>query len=309
MSRRDAKAAKRCGNPTLLGVLGALAVAAAASAAMSCEQTTFEPASKVDTLRVLAVRADSPFATPGQRVHIDALVADPKGQGRAVQVAWGTCVNPGSGEVTACGSQAGGFAVSGASFDLTVPSDALANPPTDYPVGVVGVVFAACGGGTFVSKRTDTAPVTCVDASGATLGRDDFMWGDKRIVTVPFETCQEQQPSIACQHNPTIHSVDLGARAIASGQSVEAIVTMEPGSAETYLDPRGSKSTEDLVAFFYASGGVVRDGFTRFDASGATRTVVAVTDAQRGTTVNVWVVVRDDRGGMDWQERDFVVAP
>ena len=50
---------------TPVGLLGMLALSA-------CD-ATFDPGTQVDSLRVLAVRADSPFVHPGDTVHLSAL--------------------------------------------------------------------------------------------------------------------------------------------------------------------------------------------------------------------------------------------
>src|SRR5438132_1286666 len=49
---------------------------------VACAPKDFTPASFVDTLRVLAVRADKPFAAPGENVQLTALVVDPNGKDR-----------------------------------------------------------------------------------------------------------------------------------------------------------------------------------------------------------------------------------
>src|SRR5438105_3550081 len=66
---------------------------------VACAPKDFTPASFVDTLRVLAVRADKPFAAPGENVQLTALVVDPNGKDRPIAFAFGTCINPGSGEI------------------------------------------------------------------------------------------------------------------------------------------------------------------------------------------------------------------
>ena len=52
-----------------------------ASTLFACEATGFEPEYLVDTLRVLAIQADAPFAVPNQTVSFTTLWADPNGQG------------------------------------------------------------------------------------------------------------------------------------------------------------------------------------------------------------------------------------
>src|SRR5262249_39285463 len=126
-----------------------------------CAPKDFTSASVVDTLRVLAVRADRPLAEPGETVALEALVADPRGAGRNVYFAYATCINPGSGEIAACAEHLGAFHSTlvdpdgHASFSLTVPSNALASAP----IGEVGIVFAACAGSFVDSPRQPGAPI------------------------------------------------------------------------------------------------------------------------------------------------------
>lgn len=284
----------------------ALAVGVAIAA---CGSPSFAPASRVDTLRVLAVRADQPFARPGEGVHVTALVADGHAP-RAVAFAWGVCVNPGSEEADACARGASTFTFGGPTFDVQVPGDALATRPAGSPVGMVGVVFAACAG-TLLQVRTETSPVRCVGPDGADLGRDGFVWGIKRIVVT--ESARNANPSIDLLR---IDGVEWGTgtavfvacpasslRDCARDQRhlVEAIPS--PTSVETALGV-----TEDLVASFYVSQGSVDDDYARVDpASGAFHTVVAATEGDPKRSMTMWIVLRDDRGGVTWAARSIEV--
>ncbi len=284
---------------------------------LSCDGVNFEPASLVNSLRVLAVQADRPFASPGQSVHLEALIADPLGQGRNVTVAWGTCINPGSAEVSTCASTVSSFQTNAGTVDITVPADALANAPPSLPVGSVGVVFAACAGTVTLTKH-GLDPVTCVDATGKTNDHATFMWGEKRITVVPG-ACNPNAPDdhVLCNHNPTIARLRVDgviwpeneekvltacdARTVAtcsaSGQhSLQLDITKD--SVETYLG-----QTEDVVTFFFTSQGSLRDDFVRPDADGSALTVVALDRPDRSRPEQLWFVVRDDRGGMSFTSR------
>src|SRR5438105_2652666 len=82
-----------------VGVLAMLLLCASALA--GCAQPLPSRA-LVDDLRILGVRAEPPEAPPGTSVHFDALIADPRGSGRALKLAWALCT-PGSGGVASCG--------------------------------------------------------------------------------------------------------------------------------------------------------------------------------------------------------------
>ena len=66
--------------------------------------------------------------------------------------------------------------------------------------------------------------------------------------------------------------------------------------------------TEDLVASFYVSQGSVDDDYARVDpASGAFHTVVAATEGDPKRSMTMWIVLRDDRGGVTWAARSIEV--
>jgi len=280
------------------------AIVVGLACALGCASDEFVPVSVVDSLRVLAVRADKPIAAPGETVHLEALVADP--HDRTPKMAWSSCINPGSEEVTACADAAGPFALGATTRDYTVPSDALATRPSDAPIGVAGILFAACAGDV-AFERTPTAPVRCID-NGRDVGRDGFMWGEKRIIVAAGVRNQNPKiaevrfdgaawdpaspPMIASCNGKTVD--DCG-----DVHTIEVVAT--PDSAEPY-----GQFTEDLVAFYFVSGGRVADDFAR-EEGGAFKTKIAAAGVASGTKVRVWFVLRDDRGGVDWQERAYRV--
>src|SRR4051794_17218690 len=93
----------------------------------------FDPGSRVTTLRILAVKADVPYAAPGQTVHLDALAFDP--DGRALTWGWGSCVDPASPSVVACIDAMRGrpfvMGAERATFDVAIPDDAITSVPVD----------------------------------------------------------------------------------------------------------------------------------------------------------------------------------
>lgn len=281
-------------------------IACGACFLLSCDSSNFDPASLVDSLRVLAVTADKPFAEPGEAVHLEALIADPLGDGRNVAVAWGTCVNPGSSEVADCAAHVSSFQTMGSSFDVTVPADALDGAPPDAPIASVGVVFAACAG-TLTLQRHDLAPVTCVDANGKTNDRATFMWGEKRITVL--RGLRNANPVIARlrvdgdlwpeNEERTLKACDsqtVAGCSIDGQHGLQLDVTKD--SIETYFG-----QTEDVVVFFFTSQGELRDDFARPDSDGATLTVLALDKPNRARAEQLWFVVRDDRGGMSFTSR------
>lgn len=275
----------------------------------ACAPQGFQPASLVDTVRVLAVQADKPFAEPGESVRLRALVADPRGAGRDLRFAFATCQNPGSGEIPECAARLGPFSELAVppggepEFVVTVPDDAL---PEGAQTGSVGVVFAVCAGTFSVDARPEGAPVGCVGLDGRIALRDGFMWGEKRVTILRG----------ARNANPAVDKVFIDGHRWDEGFDValdpcagtrvgdcpierrhSVDVTVPPGTAEAYLG-----RTEDLVTFFYVSHGALGDDVVRAtDGDFANLYAPVGTDATR--PIDVWVVVRDDRGGVGWAHR------
>ncbi len=201
-----------------------------------------------------------------------------------------------------------GYTLGTRSFDVTVPADALEGLPPEAPVGEVGVVFAACAG-TLLPAPTQTSPVSCVDAQGGAVGRQGFLWGGKRIVVVPG--VRNQNPAIVrvrldgvIWSESYVPVIDGCPRATLDDcpDALQHVFTVEvtPESRETYGD-----QTEDLVAWFFVSQGEVQDDYLRPGDDFAAATAFAPTAADPSRPVEVWFVVRDDRGGVDFTHRSM----
>ena len=270
----------------------------ASSAVLACEASGFEPEYLVDTLRVLAVQADLPLAAPGETVHFTTMWADPLGNGRPIAWAWGTCVNPGSTQIPNCAAALSTLALGTDSFSATVPADAL----DGVPVGELGVIFAACAGTiTLAPNPDDGAPVTCTDSSGKAVGRDGFVWGGTRVTVV----------NGLRNENPGIDQVLVdGAPWPASGAVLDPNVThalsytTTAGSAETY-DVGLGPTTEQLVGWFYVTQGKLDAGYASPDENGALDMTFTPPASDRTRPVHVYFVLRDDRGGLSFEDRSI----
>jgi hypothetical protein len=178
---------------TLLVSLGALA-------ALGCAPT-FEPQSKIQSLRVLAVQKDKPYAHPGETVTLRMLLADGATDApRPVQVLWlSGCENPladlyagcfagvtGTGGTTHQAADGAPAPSSGTglefSFQLSPTIISRRPPPADKkqpPYGLSYVFFAACAGEVRVLPPSEAQgfPVGCFSKSGERLGPADFVAG------------------------------------------------------------------------------------------------------------------------------------
>lgn len=124
---------------------------------LACGESGFDPASKVDSVRMFVVRADKPYAKPGETVTLEALITDQrKAKPREAKLYWipVLCLNPRDDLYYLCfappgdgGRQAGStrlipigaFADAGAAGDAGgVDAGALSgsNPFANIPTGV-----------------------------------------------------------------------------------------------------------------------------------------------------------------------------
>lgn len=161
--------ALRLGLPVLLGL-----------AAVACGED-FAPASRVDDFRIMAVRADRPYAAPGERVELTTLSHEPFG--RPITWAWATCEKPLDTKAVACiakiveTAQATGqipltMGLGMSTFGPTIPANILDGVPTAAAGNVhVGILTVACPGTLSVGDPHTLGqgelPFRCVDANTA----------------------------------------------------------------------------------------------------------------------------------------------
>jgi hypothetical protein len=291
----------------------------------------FDPSSRVNTLRVLAVQADLPYAHPGETVSLTTLSHDP--EGRALTWGWATCDNPQDSSVLGCMEALRERAASGDDVRLTigealdhfaidVPEDALTRAPKPLPGRALeGVVAVACPG--TLDDRIDTEttaadplPFVCRDDHGARLSTFDFVAGMKRVFVRAKD--RNENPEIA---RVTWDGKDwpdaLVPTVSACGKQTNNVddcdgklrhrvkVEATPGSVESGTDETGEAFHEQLVVQYYAEDGTFSDDVRVADSP---ETEWVATPHARGNTVHFWLVLRDDRGGVTWAERQVQVA-
>jgi hypothetical protein len=190
--------------------------------------TGFESSAEINSLRVIGVEKDQPYAHPGSSVTLRMLWYDgkvPDGS-REIQRFWSPpCTNPAGdlyytcfarflGAETALASGGAGGAAGGAPASLpseialpnmgdqttvAIPPDIISSRPPppggQVPYGLSYVFFGVCAGQ--MNIKTDLAagfPVVCKDASGAYLGADDFVVGYTSIYS--YDSVSNANPAV-----------------------------------------------------------------------------------------------------------------
>lgn len=167
----------------------------------------FEPASTLNSLRVLAVQKDKPYALPGDTVTLRMLVTDSSPGGpRPIEIVWlgAFCENPPgdlyAGCITKFVSAGGGRAIpdniyqgNGPVFQMPISPTIISRRPKplnpkQYPYGNSFVFFTACAGHIDVAPEAhlDTLadggipqafPLGCFSPTGARLDQSSFVVG------------------------------------------------------------------------------------------------------------------------------------
>ncbi|HVU00211.1 MAG TPA: hypothetical protein VHE30_00615 [Polyangiaceae bacterium] len=172
----------------------------------------FEPASTLNTLRVLAVQKDKPYAKPGDTVTLRMLYTDASPDApRPVQVLWlgGFCENPlgdlyagcfagleggstGASNAGALGFPPGVVVGQGPTFQISLTKDIISRrPPPPNPkqprYGISFVFFAVCAGTIEANPNalgpnpSEAFPLACFGAGHERIGPEGFVAGYTEI--------------------------------------------------------------------------------------------------------------------------------
>ncbi|MDC3958004.1 hypothetical protein [Polyangium jinanense] len=306
--------------------------------ATGCNFPDFAPENEVASVRILATRADKPYATPGDTVNLDVLAFDGrKEKAQPMRVFWipTVCTDPPEGAPYECyPAFAGAFPrgqdltpllKEGTSFSLDVPEDVLGMPgpsgppePGSVPFYKTLVVFnMACAGHVeYIGARgmgPQAVPFGCFDADRKELGPEDFMFAFSRVFVFP----------LLPNSNPVIDhlSFDFATIDPNDGITVDHCTMPEieqcpvkpldisvPESSQepdpSYRTADGEMGKERILVDYYITGGQVNSTRLLYDPeSGKVGTTAADLRAPLAAGEEMlFAVVRDNRGGLAWLE-------
>lgn len=267
--------------------------------------------SQIDRLRLLALRADQPFAHPGEDVELQLVAADTSD--RPVQYALATCTNPASSNVQSCLAALDRpfetRTLDDSRFTVAISPDVLERLSKNKQSAMVGAAIVACPG-TIEDGETSSVPIVCRGEDGVRLPIDEFEVGVKRIFVRTKDRNQNPEITrITWDGDDWLEDLVPTARACANATTTDIedcakelrhAISVESSPPEHGVDEFGASFTEQQVVQFYATDGV----FER-----AVRVAEEPDDhwaAQRSNgqdMAQLWFVVRDDRGGVGWASR------
>jgi hypothetical protein len=215
----------------MTGALRLSCFATLGAVALGCAPE-FDKVSEIETLRILAVQKDKPYAKPGDgdplttddAVKLRMLWRDsPEKAGRPVQLQWFTgCFNPPGDLFFSCFTPELKFLPLPAvtcpdpsgqpcnnEISLEIPPDVANRPPssdpTQLPYGLAYVFYAICAGELKVvpPQNERDFPYGCFDPNGTRLGSDDFVAGYSAVY-VYDDPIVNGQPLEVTNNNPPI---------------------------------------------------------------------------------------------------------
>jgi hypothetical protein len=311
----------------------ASAAATLAASVAACEPNLDQRTSTVTGPRVLAVQSTPAEAAPGAPVALATLVVDPSGPVTTGPFDWAFCTdrNPldNLGPVNpACALPTGdAFVELGAAASATgaVPTDACKLFGPDAPTAMEGQppgrpVDPDTTGGYYQPVRlvaaTDVAVglvrITC-DVPGAS---------PEQLSTLAASDHPNTNPAIDSVTDPALGplvAAATGTNTVGPSQRLDlraawatcdaTMASCTGSEAYAYLDAQTHavvQAREQMRVSWFATGGAFDDDRTGRAATDATPYTDNGWTAPAATgDVNLWVVLRDDRGGVGWQS--FVV--
>jgi hypothetical protein len=296
-----------------------LSISLALAALLAGCRNNQDPASYVTGLRVLAIKAEPPEVTaPDEPFTVTALAID--AQAPAISVAWSECL---AGPVTgqpinvACVTDGGADALrplgEGPSIQATlgtIGSRALGRADATGGVYVPLIAALAAGG------QTLTAAYLLRIGRGAVPNRNPVLSGVYRV-TDPVDGGAAPADAGPGDLAALDEAVPL---VVHAGDQITLRATFQPGSVEVYPvyagDPRTTAPrsvTETLSVSWFATAGTFASAASGADVPDTVfhldqvRNGPTVHVPPSGSTIDLWVVGRDERGGADYLHRTLLL--
>jgi hypothetical protein len=286
-------------------------LALALAATLGACSTNEDPASYVNGLRVLGVKAEPPeIPLGGGATTLSTLAIDT--MGRPISVTWAACLDPptqGQAVNPDCVTQPDGGYLAPVGSGLSVyanlpatPLSALARPDASGGVYLPLLAQVSAGSDSLTASYLLRLGVIGMPNQNPTLSGvfvvPDLGDGGAGGAPMPIDDA----------HPQVLHA----------GDKITLRATFAPGSAEGYLiydgDPRITTPrsvTETLTVSWFATAGTFSGAATGVDVPDTelhldqARNGPQVHLPVSGGTIDLWVVGRDERGGTDFLHRSI----
>jgi hypothetical protein len=312
----------------------ALLAAALATTACASDEA---PANQLSGVRILATSSDKPFAKPGETVNVEVLAVDARSTKISPMQTYffpKLCINPIRDEAAKCLAElAKDYPVrtkldaqltAGTRAAFVLPENLIASHPpprAGLPYGVAFAFVIACAGHVERLESTDgygeAPPFGCFNEQGQLQDKDQYVFSYARVFGYDFLR----------NENPTLTTLSVDGRAADStGFTVTRCTeTDDTKCAKTKLDaqvpeaaqepdpsggPPGSNAREQIwVSYFVTGGKMESDLSVLYDPQDGKlpKTENGLFAKQGAGGQTVYVVVRDNRGGVSWRQFPFTI--
>ena len=294
----------------------------------ACDNVGFEEFGEISKLRVLAVRVDPPEIGPGETAVIDALVV---GTDEPIGYRWEVCLfTDGPDEFYRCAEEDGQV------LGAPLGADSIAVLPYDVVEEVIGDIDTICAElaevelGDFVSLPGCDRGLSVTIRLSVQVG--DGTGENLEVATAGLLLLNEEEASTGEANNRPLLDGLLINDATLSGALQEIPLVpdtmvrlqalVEPDRvAETYEetedDGSSTETRERLQLTWFSSHGQIertRTFFSDDDVSTAELQsnlldlTAGTTEGVVGDTVELHLVLRDDRGSLDFLSQPFVIV-
>jgi hypothetical protein len=295
-----------------------------------CKPDLGSPTSLVTGPRILAVKTEPPEVLPGMPVKTDLLAVDPTGR-LAAPAMWSLCLahkppaenNVVANDCSQAGKQLEPIGESGPRITVTIPATACALNGPDTPPTKMGEPPLRARDADVTGGYYQPIEVKVGEARSFVLERISCS-----LPNVSLDVVKEFQTRYHANTNPAFLRLLVGGLDLPAVQGASpATVHITPGQAvgfEAFWTPESRETfpvydlarqavvdrTEELTVSWYATAGEFdrdRTGTTETDTvSSITNGWVAPLAAG---PVHLWIVLRDNRGGLDFREYLLTVGP
>ncbi len=301
---------------------------------------TFTESNQVEGVRILAVRADPPYATPGTPVQLTALAYDARSsKPEPMVLSWlpSVCSDPKNDDYFQCypafipeypsGVDLTSQLTPGSTFSFTMPADVISAHATTAgtdPYGLATAFLMACAGHvqatpSAAGENLNANPFGCFDSSDNALGADEYVFAYSVVYSFDDRT----------NTNPTIDHLTFGGNAIDLGAGIDVavcsqsdlekcpttkldtVVTADNQELDpSALDISGHPLKEQLYVDYYVTAGKVKsDVIILYDPTSGKLDDTG-DDFYSPRAVGdylLWAVLHDNRGGVSWVQSSIHV--
>lgn len=274
----------------------------------------FSPASLIDKLRILGVRAEPADIAPRQSTRLDALIADPLDGAREINSLWIICPPVSEGASSPCTQEQ---MVRDPTTLFSSPPDGIVVVPFQSSISYQAPANALDGlaEGSAARTRGVTVAILLVvfeghDVEALKTGQVEMQVALKQIRIAPPEASLNQNPRVG---NVTLEGAEWMPDSIGeatAGMAVRLAASATDGSVETFTrvlsDGTASEETETMAFSWYTTKGTYRSTLNANARTGNGESIRLDLPSRANEAVTLHLVLRDARGGIDWVTRELV---